>query len=72
VQERGTLFISAQTPVYAGMICGENSRPGDIVVNVDNLDTDDDYEELAEKVSAVLMERIGRTAAIGGLHIRSI
>ncbi len=34
VQERGTLFISAQTPVYAGMICGENSRPGDIVVNV--------------------------------------
>ncbi|MBQ6951586.1 MAG: translational GTPase TypA [Clostridia bacterium] len=34
VQERGTLFISNQTPVYAGMICGESSRPGDIVVNV--------------------------------------
>ena len=34
VQERGTLFISSQTPVYAGMICGESSRPGDIVVNV--------------------------------------
>ena len=33
-QERGTLFIGAQTPVYSGMICGENSRPGDIVVNV--------------------------------------
>ena len=33
-QDRGTLFIGAQTPVYAGMICGENSRPGDIVVNV--------------------------------------
>lgn len=33
-QERGTLFISAQTPVYAGMICGESTRPGDIVVNV--------------------------------------
>ena len=34
VQDRGTLFVSAQTAVYAGMICGENSRPGDIVVNV--------------------------------------
>ncbi len=33
-QDRGTLFIGAQTPVYAGMICGESSRPGDIVVNV--------------------------------------
>lgn len=33
-QERGTLFIGVQTPVYAGMICGQNTRPGDIVVNV--------------------------------------
>jgi len=33
-QERGTLFIGSQTPVYAGMICGQSSRPGDIVVNV--------------------------------------
>lgn len=33
-QERGTLFLSAQTPVYAGMICGQSTRPGDIVVNV--------------------------------------
>jgi len=33
-QERGTLFIGSQVPVYAGMICGANSRPGDIVCNV--------------------------------------
>jgi GTP-binding protein len=33
-QDRGTLFVTSQTPVYAGMICGQNSRPGDIVVNV--------------------------------------
>ena len=45
---------------------------GDIIVNVDNLDTDDDYEELADKVGTVIMERLGRTAAIGGLRIRSI
>ena len=45
---------------------------GDIIVNVDNLDTDDDYEELARKVGEVLMEEIGRTAVVGGLRIRSI
>ena len=33
-QERGTLFLGSQVPVYAGMICGANSRPGDIVCNV--------------------------------------
>jgi len=33
-QERGTLFIVPNTKVYEGMIVGENSRPGDINVNV--------------------------------------
>ena len=45
---------------------------GDIIVNVDNLDTDDDYEELAQKVGEVLMEEIGKTAVVGGIRIRSI
>ncbi len=33
-QDRGALFIGTQTPVYAGMICGQSTRAGDIVVNV--------------------------------------
>jgi len=33
-QERGTLFITPQTKVYKGMICGQNARPEDLVVNV--------------------------------------
>ena len=45
---------------------------GDIIVNVDNLDTDEDYEEMADKVCEILMDRIGQTAAIGGLRIRSV
>ena len=45
---------------------------GDIVVNVDNLDTEEDYEEMADKVCEILMDRIGQTAAIGGLRIRSV
>lgn len=33
-QERGTLFVEAGKNVYAGMICGQNSRPDDLVVNI--------------------------------------
>lgn len=34
VENRGTLFIDAQTEVYEGMIVGQNNREGDIAVNV--------------------------------------
>mgnify|MGYP002725622677 CR=1 FL=1 len=33
IQERGRLFITAQTKVYEGMIIGESSKSEDIVVN---------------------------------------
>ncbi len=33
-QERGRLFIGAGTPVYGGMVVGENAKSGDITVNV--------------------------------------
>jgi GTP-binding protein len=33
LQERSTLFVAPGTPVYEGMIVGENSRPGDMDVN---------------------------------------
>jgi GTP-binding protein len=34
LQERGEMFISPATPVYEGMIVGENSRPADMDVNI--------------------------------------
>ncbi|HEX8391269.1 MAG TPA: translational GTPase TypA [Longimicrobium sp.] len=34
LQERSTFFIDAGVPVYEGMIVGENSRQGDMEVNV--------------------------------------
>ncbi len=34
LQERGVMFIDAQTPVYEGMIVGENSRNNDLDVNI--------------------------------------
>jgi len=33
LQERGTLFVSPMDRIYAGMIVGENSRPGDMPCN---------------------------------------
>ena len=64
--------ISVPTmPNYGSMdfAGGSGVSVGDIIVNVDNLDTDDDYEELAKKVSDILMERIGRTTVVGGIRI---
>ncbi len=34
IQPRGTLFIKENTPVYEGMIVGENSRENDLDVNI--------------------------------------
>ena len=34
LQERGEIFIDPVTPVYEGMIVGENARPNDMDVNV--------------------------------------
>lgn len=33
LQERGTIFINPTTPVYEGMIIGENARSEDLIVN---------------------------------------
>jgi GTP-binding protein len=33
LEERGTLFLGPGVPVYEGMVIGENSREGDLVVN---------------------------------------
>ena len=34
LQERGEMFIEPSTPVYEGMIVGENARPSDMDVNI--------------------------------------
>ena len=34
LQERAQMFIAPGMEVYEGLICGENSRPGDMDVNV--------------------------------------
>jgi hypothetical protein len=41
---------------------------GDIILNVDKLESDDDYEEVADKVLDMIMERVNRGSAIGGIR----
>ena len=71
--ERISRISIPSMPNYANLnqTGGNNVSVGDIIVNVDNLDTDADYEELAEKVSEVLMDRIGRKSIIGGVRVGS-
>ena len=59
-------------PAYSGVSSAANPvSVGDIIVNVSNLDTDDDYEEMADKVGEVLMDRMNRTAVVGGMRVSS-
>lgn len=34
LQERGSFFVDAGEDIYEGQVVGENSRPGDLVVNL--------------------------------------
>lgn len=45
-----------------------NQNFGDIIVQVDNLDTDADYDEMAEHVMASIAEKLNRGAAVGGIR----
>ena len=71
--DRMSRITVSSMPNFGGLqTTGANPvNVGDIIVNVDNLDTEDDYEELAEKVKQILMDEIGRAAVVGGLRIRS-
>lgn len=41
---------------------------GDIIVNVDKMDSDADYEAMAQKVFDALMERLNRGSVVGGIR----
>ena len=41
---------------------------GDIVVNVDKLESDEDYEEIARKVGEVLLRQMNKGSYVGGIR----
>lgn len=42
---------------------------GDIIINVDKLDSDADYEYIAERVKEQMMDSVGRGASVGGIRV---
>lgn len=42
---------------------------GDIIVNVDSLNSDGDYEEVAERLFSAIVERMNRGAIVGGIRM---
>ena len=58
-------------PTFGSDVVGDGASSinvGDIIVNVDKMDTDADYEDMAEKVFNALMERINRGNVVGGIR----
>ena len=47
---------------------GNPINVGDIIVNVDKMDNDADYEELAERVFETIMARLNRGSVVGGIR----
>lgn len=42
---------------------------GDIIINVDKLDSDADYEYIAERVKEQMMDSMGKGASVGGIRV---
>ena len=72
IQQGVRLGVSAM-PDISGMTGRSSSPTGNfavdqIVVNVEQLADDQDYEELADKVFETLLERMQNGTAVGGLY----
>lgn len=65
------LHVSSM-PSLGGSFGDGNNEPfsvGDIIVNVEKMDSDADYEEMASKVFDQIMERLNRGSVIGGIRL---
>ena len=49
LQERGEMFVEPATPVYEGMIVGENSRPSDMDVNITKREEADEHARVQRR-----------------------
>lgn len=65
--------ISVPTMPAFGAETNSRSQPtltfGDVVIQVDKLDNDTDYDELAEKFFDHILEKSGRVQSVGGIRL---
>lgn len=65
------LHVSSM-PSLGGSVGDGNNEPfsvGDIIVNVEKMDSDADYEEMASKVFDQIMNRLNRGSVVGGIRL---
>ncbi|MDO4733594.1 MAG: hypothetical protein Q4B50_08810 [Bacillota bacterium] len=55
---------------YYGGSGGDITFEGDIIVQVEKLESEQDYEEMASRVGSVILKKLGKTMAVGGLRMR--
>lgn len=53
---------------YDGTGGGSNISVGDIIVNVDSLSSDEDYEDMAARVMDTIADELTRNAVVGGIR----
>ena len=72
VKSLEAIRMRAPSPTFGGPEMSKQSGTnnfGDININIEKLETDEDYEEIAEKVMEVIEERMTRGSAVGGIRI---
>ena len=72
VKSLEAIRMRAPSPTFGGPEMSKQNGTnnfGDININVEKLETDEDYEEIAEKVMEVIEERMTRGSAVGGIRI---
>lgn len=64
------VFTSSMPSVgFDGANSGQTFTFGDIVINVDSLNNDSDYETIAEQIMEQIMDMMTRGSAVGGIRI---
>lgn len=69
LQKATTLSVPSLPAIAAPEKNGQGSYSfGDIVVNVEKLESDEDYEEMAKRVGEVILRQMNRGTYVGGIR----
>lgn len=65
-----TMSSVASKDYYNNNTGGNVTFEGDIVVQVERLESEQDYEEMASRVGNVILKKLGKNMVVGGLRMR--
>ena len=65
-----TMSSVASKDYYNNNTGGNVTFEGDIVVQVERLESEQDYEEMASRVGNAILKKLGKNMVVGGLRMR--